>query len=248
MDFDACAKDCGVPEAMEKITLSTVTGAEGATMQSSGRPMSEDSMSPSSRARMLLARLVAWRGARASESTQGTPPMTQAARERIHHDRPLVPHAKERVAFSIAAREISDYTAALIPASTDRLAIPGESITQARQVRRLALDLLTMAVLLERIQGRSWPQIAASLGESEEYTRGRWMPVEEEWQRDDKFADRRKTLEASLLLPRREVPVTEDAIRKAAEVLDQWCVSRQASAFPDADASQNPVTDGIIEK
>lgn len=171
--------------------------------------------------------------------------MTQSAHQRTRHDKPLIGHAAERVGFAITAAEVSDYTAAIVPATTDRLAEPGESITQARQVRRMALDLLARAVLLERAQGRSWSQIAAALGESEEYTRGRWVPVEEEWRRDDKFAERRKTLDESLLLPRREVPTTEEAIRKAAAILDEWCVARRDPTIPTS-AHQQPVTDGIV--
>jgi hypothetical protein len=154
--------------------------------------------------------------------------MKQTAHKRFRSEQPLVEHAAERVAFGLAARDISDYAAALVPATTDRLARPGESITQARQLRRMALDVLTYAVLLERVQGRSWTQIAASLGESEEYTRGRWIPVEQEWQRDDKFAARRRDLEQSLLLPNREVPATEAAIR-----IPKWGESRAFSHVRD---------------
>lgn len=171
--------------------------------------------------------------------------MTPATRNR--HHRPLVTHAAERVGFAITAAEISDYTAALVPATTDQLATPGENITLARQVRLLSLDLLTRAVLLERALGRSWLQIAAALGETEAYTRGRWEPVEEEWHRDDKFTAKRRHIDDMLLLPRRHVPVTDDEIRKAAEILDEWCIARRDPDFrgPD-DGLQQPVTEGIV--
>lgn len=230
---------------MEKITLGTSPDAECATMQPSDPPKPEGAMTPFARVRSLLAWIATRKDVRASDPTQGPPPMKQTARQRPRHDRPLVEHAAERVGFAITAAEISDYTAALVPATTDHHAIPGESITQARQVRRMGLDLLTRAVLLERAQGCSWAQIAAALGESVEYTLGRWVPVEEEWRRDDKFSDRRKTIDESLLLPRRAVPTDDAAIRKAAAVLDEWCVSRRDPTIPSSEVQQ-PVTDGIV--
>lgn len=180
--------------------------------------------------------------------TQGTPPMNHADAQTTD-DLPLVSHAAERIGFGSTAAQISDYAAALVPATTDRHAAAGEAIIQARQIRRMGIELLARAVLQERASGCSWTQVAASLGETVEYTRGRWEPVEREWLRlrSGELSIIEPTFDQRLLLPRGEVPVTEADIRKMAAVLDEWCVARRDASFAQEGGNRRPVTDGITE-
>jgi hypothetical protein len=152
------------------------------------------------------------------------------------------------VAHALAARETSDYTAAVVPTSSDRLAEPGEFITQARQARKLALALLVRSVLLERALGRSWKQIAHAFGYTEEWVRAQYEPIEQEWLAKLSGEDppHSGTIEMSVLLSQNE-PLTDDEIRKTAAMLDGWCVRRRDLDLPPDDPGSGPrlVSDGL---
>lgn len=161
-------------------------------------------------------------------------------------DQPLSQHAAARVSYAMAAAEISDYAAAVVPTSSDRLAEPGEFITQARRARTMAMALLVRAVLLERALGHSWKQIAHSFGYAEEWVRATYEPVESEWlaSLNGVPSTQYETIEmASMMLPLRDVPVTEIEIRKTAAELDAWCERRRDQNTPSP--TPRLVSDGL---
>lgn len=159
-------------------------------------------------------------------------------------ERALSEHAAARVAYAVAAVELSEYAAAVVPTSSDSLADPGEFITQAKQGRKLALILMMRAVLLERAKGRSWKQIAHSFGYTEEWVRAEYEPIEREWlawlSGHDEPAE---TIAMAMLLPSHNVPRTEVEIRATAAMLDEWC--RQRASVQDPEPGQRLVTDGL---
>lgn len=168
--------------------------------------------------------------------------------------RPLLASAATRVALSIDAAAISDFAAALVPTNGDVHSRPGELIVQARQLRKFTAEYVIRAVLLERANGSSWASIAAAFGYDEEYVRATYEPSELAWRAALNDGDanplrQAETLEEALLIPQREVPTSEADIRKAAELLDDWCTRHAAvHALPSVDQSRRPVTDGIIEQ
>jgi hypothetical protein len=187
------------------------------------------------------------RSTAASTAPQGQSPMNPSS-DRNPSEQPLSTHAAERVAHAMAAAEVSDYTAAIVPTASDNLAQPGEFITQARQARKLALALLLRAVLLERALGHSWAQIAASYGYDEEWVRARYEPLEREWLTKVRggHAPSIENIDTALLMmPLKDVPVSDHDIRAVAAQLDDWCERRREwDTFPDA--STRPVTDGLV--
>lgn len=161
-------------------------------------------------------------------------------------DKPLPQHAAARVSYAKAAAEISDYAAAVVPTSSDNLAEPGEFITQARRARTMAMALLVIAVLLERALGRSWKQIAHAYGQSEQWVRATYAPVEAEWidSLNGRAAAEYETVEmASLIAGLREIPVTDIEVRKAAAELDAWCERRRDQNMPSP--TTRLVSDGL---
>lgn len=172
--------------------------------------------------------------------------------EQVEPPRPLLSHAAARVALSIDARALSEFAAALVPATGDAYAQPGEFITQARQARKMTAHFITRAVLYERARGVSWAEIAAALGEDERWVRSRFEPAEEKWlRRVTSEEDAAESIDEALLLPPSKVPVRDADIRKEAELLDEWCIRQRAlSSQPPVEGMEphpRPVTDGIVE-
>lgn len=147
-------------------------------------------------------------------------------------ERPLSRHAAARLGYALASVEISDYTAGVVPTSSDRLRPPGEFITQARRVRKMAMELLVRAVLLERALGHSWQQIAHAHGYTEQWVREQYEPVEQEWlaMLDGGQPAETATIEMAHLLT--DVPLTEAEIRETAAELDAWCDRRRDQNAP----------------
>jgi hypothetical protein len=169
--------------------------------------------------------------------------------DRKKPEKPLPRHAAARVTHARAAADISDYAAAVVPTSSDRLAQPGEFITQARQARKLALTLLVCAVLLERALGHSWKQIAHAFGYPEEQVRAQYEPVEQAWLSELRGVRpllSEPVVEMSLF--QHKMPVTDAEIRDTAAMLDEWCRRRQDLDYLTAgDNSPGPrlVSDGL---
>lgn len=155
--------------------------------------------------------------------------MTPASDDHAGPERPLSQHAAARVGYALAAADISDYTAAVVPTSGDNLMLPGEFITQARRLRSMAMGMLVRAVLLERAQGHSWKQIAHAYGQTEEWVKGTYEPVELEWLEwlNGAPADGFETVEMAALIS--DVPTDEPEIRRTAARLDDWCARRRDS-------------------
>lgn len=164
---------------------------------------------------------------------------------------PLLAHAASRIAFGDNARDISDFAAALVPTFSDAYAHPGEFVTQARQLRKMTVFLMSWAVLLERDRGASWSEIAAACGQDETWVRARWQPAEIRWlamRRGE--VDPPENLEELLELPPGDLIIDEADIRKEAELLDAWCARRAAAAdltVDDSPEARRPVSDGIRE-
>lgn len=151
--------------------------------------------------------------------------------EQAHPDKPLSRHAAARLGYALTAVEISDYTAAVVPTSSDQL-VPGEFITQARRARTMAMELLVRAVLLERALGHSWKQIAHAQNQPEEFVKEQYGPVEQEWlaQLNGGSPSEAETIEMAHLL--QDVPLTEQEIRETASKLDIWCDRRRDQNQP----------------
>jgi hypothetical protein len=166
--------------------------------------------------------------------------------------RPLHRHAAERVALGLQAAQMSEFAAALIPTATDDHAVTGEFITQARQVRKFAQQLVVYAVLLERARGATWAQIAAAMNADEAWVRSTYAPAEHEWTRarlSSSPAAPPQTAEDALRVHLHNVPTDDAGIRKAAEVLDTWCREHgNAHSLPPTSENSRPVTDGILEE
>lgn len=159
--------------------------------------------------------------------------------------KPLLQHAAARVAHARAAADLSDYSAAIVPTSSDRLAEPGEFITQARQARKLALAMLQRAVLLERALGHSWKQIAHAFGYTEQYVRDEYAPLEEEWLswlRGEKSADDSVT---TRILNFNAKPISEVSIRRTAADLDAWCDQHRPMDHDSPAPGPRLVSDGL---
>jgi hypothetical protein len=131
-----------------------------------------------------------------------------------------------------------------VPTSSDSLADPGETITQAKQARKLALIVMMRAVLFERAKGRSWKQLAHSFGYTEDWVRGEYEPIEREWLAWlSGHNESTTTIAMAMLLPSHNVPRTEHEIRATAATLDEWC--RQRSSVQDPKPGQRLVSDGL---
>jgi hypothetical protein len=158
-------------------------------------------------------------------------------------ERPLSRHAAARLGYALASVEISDYTAAVVPTSNDKLADPGEFITQARRVRKMAMELLVRAVLLERALGHSWKQIAHAHGYSEKWVREKYEPIEQEWLAllDGAPPSEAGTIEMAYLMT--DVPLTDTEIRETAAELDAWCYRRRDENSPEP--TLRLVSDGL---
>lgn len=155
----------------------------------------------------------------------------------------LSKHAAARLGYALAAAEISDYAAAVVPTSGDERMLPGEAITQARRARTMAMEMLVRAVLLERAKGRSWKQIAHAHGYSEQWVRDQYEPVERDWlaRLDGAPPAEAESIEMVHLL--QDVPVTEAEIREAAAKLDAWCDRRRDENDPNP--TLRLVSDGL---
>ncbi len=71
--------------------------------------------------------------------------------------------AQSRLALASQARETSDRARDVVGATSDHLR-PGERIGLARDVRRLSMHMLDLAVLTELADGTPWDVIADALG------------------------------------------------------------------------------------
>lgn len=178
--------------------------------------------------------------------------MKQQHPEQANPPSPLLTHAAARIVFGDNARDISDFAAALVPTFSDAYAHPGEFVTQARQLRKMTVFLMTYSILLERDRGASWSEIAAACGQDETFVRGRWEPAENRWRAMLHGAplDAPETLEELLELPPVDLDLDEASIQKEAELLDAWCARRAAAAnltVDDGPRARRPVSDGIRE-
>lgn len=160
------------------------------------------------------------------------------------NDRPPSQHASARLSYALAAADISDYAAAVVPTSGDKLATPGSFITQARRARTMALDLLVRAVMLERARGNSWKQIAHAYGQSEEWVKARYGPVEAEWLQllNGGPVEDFETIDMATLI--KDLPISDDEIHDTAARLDEWCDQRRDRNTPTQPALRL-VSDGL---
>ena len=70
---------------------------------------------------------------------------------------------RARVAFAVAASEVSDYARDLVGDVAAPPAHPGALLRQVRLLRVADLTLLDRAVIVERLSGASWDDIADAL-------------------------------------------------------------------------------------
>lgn len=147
-------------------------------------------------------------------------------------DRPLPRHAAARIGYALTAVEMSDYAAAVVPTSNDQLAVPGEFITQARRARQMAMEMLVRAVLLERMLGRSWEQIAHAQNQDAAWVRGQYEPIERDWLRKLSGDEPATPESIEMVHLLHSVPITEAEIRQKAAELDAWCDQRRDQDSP----------------
>lgn len=177
--------------------------------------------------------------------------MKPSLSEHLDPPPPLLASAAARVAFSDMAREISDFAAAMVSTNGDSHALPGEFVTQVRQLRKMHVYMMIRTVLLERARGASWPELAVAMGEDEAWVRGTYAPAERRWLAilDGRPLPDPKTLEEALELPPGNVPTNDEDIRKVAGELDDWCRRRAAAivSVPEERPPRRPVSEGIEE-
>lgn len=176
--------------------------------------------------------------------------MKPSVDEQLDPPPPLLESAAARVAFSLAAREISDFAAAMVSTFGDSHARPGEFVTQVRQLRKMHVYMMTRTILLERAKGVSWAELAASYRASEAWLRATYEPAERRWLaalRGEPLPEP-ETISEALELPPDDVPLEEEEIRKAAADLDEWCLHRADSivTVPSEEVlPSRPVSEGI---
>jgi hypothetical protein len=91
--------------------------------------------------------------------------------------------ARARLAFAVAVREAADYARGLIgDVGVDHM--PGELIRNARRLRLLALSGLDRAVLVERLAGTSWEQIAEAMVLPVDEARRRYEETVDLWMQE----------------------------------------------------------------
>jgi hypothetical protein len=78
--------------------------------------------------------------------------------------RPYPPEARARVAFSLAARDLSDAARDQVPTYADHYAEGGEFVQAALRLRALVDGILEAAVILERERRTTWEDIGDALG------------------------------------------------------------------------------------
>jgi hypothetical protein len=167
---------------------------------------------------------------------------------------PLLDSAAARVAFSVMAREISDFAAAMVSTVGDSHARPGEFVTQVRQLRKMHVWMTIRTVILERARGSSWAELAAAMGYTEAWVRATYEPAEQRWLAilEGREVPEPQTISEALELPPNSVPVIEDDIRAAAAELDDWCRQRAASlvSIPSGEMAPpgRPVSEGIEQR
>jgi hypothetical protein len=97
---------------------------------------------------------------------------------------PLTARAAAELAMAAAVREVSDFARSLVPTGSVRAPYGGRLVADARQLTALAGRALAAAIVVERLDGTPWPDIAGAAGEEPQATRDRWEPVVERWDAD----------------------------------------------------------------
>lgn len=69
-----------------------------------------------------------------------------------------------RVALSALWSQLADYATAHVSAANDGDALPGEHVRSARRARVLTGELFHLAIVLERLEGASWEDLAGVSG------------------------------------------------------------------------------------
>jgi hypothetical protein len=86
-----------------------------------------------------------------------------------------------RLAYSVAARELSDRARSAVATRSDGHAHPGEFLQEALEVQSQTEWLLSRAIALERERGTSWAEIGERLEVSKQAALERYSELEHEW-------------------------------------------------------------------
>jgi hypothetical protein len=88
--------------------------------------------------------------------------------------------ALARLAFSVAAKELSDQARGSVSTRSDGYARPGDFLEEALALRAQVEWLLTRAVVLERERGTSWAEIGERLEASKQAAHERYNKLEDD--------------------------------------------------------------------
>jgi hypothetical protein len=92
--------------------------------------------------------------------------------------------ARARVAYSVAAKELSNFARTAVQTSSDGYAQAGEFVQNAARMAGEAQHILELAVILEREKGTSWEDIGQALGITKQAAHERFSRVVERWRAD----------------------------------------------------------------
>lgn len=149
------------------------------------------------------------------------------------------PYTSRSIALLVlgdAARRTSDFARSMVPTGPSRSTLDGVLLSDALQLRALAEQVITAAVVAEREDGTDWAEIADTLGVAPGFAEERWTAVVEGWKGDIEQA-----AEAG---HHHDLP---DALAQQPEILarqlDEWIVRHREPHDPVL--SEHPVTDTL---
>jgi hypothetical protein len=129
------------------------------------------------------------------------------------------PRARLRVALALAAADLADHAAAIVPTDTDRAGHSGEMLACVAQLASAAQEMLALAIAYERRRGASWEGIGEALGVSKQAAHSRYAA--------DVAAYDHALLMAWLTGDAHYPGVPAGAIDAAASALDRWLSDRR---------------------
>lgn len=160
---------------------------------------------------------------------------------------PWTEASRARVVVAMEAAELADRAQAMVPIvegelrADGRVEYPGERIQAAAHLVFQAQQVLTGAVVAERLGGASWEQIGAALGVSRQAAHERYAAEEKRF-RDELAHPENPDYTGEVGQFRYRLhPGARDPEGQAAE-LDAWVVRHR----DDPDEDPNPVSRGLV--
>jgi hypothetical protein len=148
--------------------------------------------------------------------------------------------ALARLAFSVAAAELSNRARSRVPTADDSWARPGELLDEARALVAAAEELVGRAIVYERECGSSWTVLGEVMGVSKQGAQQKYGTLAEDWATAvDQVVQPVDGRLTAACLPGEG----SDSPHEHAQRLDAWVL--QHAEKQNRPRGKNPVSDGL---